>query len=363
MLGSLGQRFRRGVSACLEHQAPAKRRVAWLAAPWERLAEPSRRLKLPRGYDVVGVAGATLGGSGATPVAIELCRELASRGARVGYVAHAYGSRVAGAARRVWPSAEAADEARLAARQLGCVGVPVFMADKRQAAIDAAARELPLGAVLVLDGALQATPQRFAESVLVVDGEVPWGSGFCPPVGDLRAQRVRLHTADTWLAMDRGGPIHPELVGRAQRARRRLTGVRNAQTAERRSLSWLAGRDFQLALAVARPERVHEQLLRHAVRARRLSTAADHAGLAALLTPKKSSNVECWVCTEKCWEATVGRDPAVARRVAGRVWLLEERVELPAQWLEALSARFVEPSRQVRASDRFDDSQRTGQGC
>ncbi|MGE3670258.1 MAG: tetraacyldisaccharide 4'-kinase [Polyangiaceae bacterium] len=361
MLGSLGQRVRREVATFLEQPLSAKSRFAWLAAPWERLAEPVRPLELPSGLHVIGVAGSTLGGSGATPVSIALCEELAARGVRVAYVAHGYAA--PDSAKRVRFDTQAGDEARLAARRLAGRGVPVFGAGKRQVALDAAARALPVGSVAVLDGALQATPQRLAESVLVVDGEYPWGSGFCPPLGDLRAHRARLMTADTVLALDRGGALEPTLGRRAQVAARRLTGVRHAQTAERQGLTWLAQQDFQLALAIARPERVCEQLLRHGVRARRLSTAPDHVGLAALLTPKKSSNVECWVCTEKCWEATLSRDPGVAERVANRVWLLEERLELPAKWLEALSARFAEPSRRVRASDRFDDSQRTGQGC
>ncbi len=368
MSASVRQSVRRRVSALLEQRASIKRHLGWLAAPWAWTADPVRPLRLPRGVHCVGVAGATLGGSGATPVALELCEALAARGASVAYVAHGYTTglrrRVLHAApRRALPGSEVCDEARLAARRLEPLGVPVFVAGRRQLALDRAASWLPRGGIAILDGALQARPQPLSESVLVVDAEYPWGSGFCPPVGDLVAARSRLLRADCIIALHRGGVPHGDLPPRALQVPRTLTGVYSAHTAERRSLDWLASQDVQLALAVARPERVVEQLGRHGLHARRVLEAADHGGLAALLTPKKSSNGECWVCTEKCWAATLALHPQPARAFASRVWILEERLELPRAWLDSLLERLAEPSRPSRASDPFDDSQRTGQDC
>lgn len=362
---SVRQGLRRQVAALLERRAPAKRRLAWMGAAWARFAEPARPLRLPTGVHTIGVAGATLGGSGATPFAIALCEALAARGVPVAFVAHGYepGRRAGRAARRALPSDSGADEARLAARKLAPLGVPVFVARQRQAALDAAARALPRGGVTVLDGALQARPARFSESLLVVDAQYPWGSGVCPPLGDLRAPSTRLLGAERVFALDRGGELSPDLPRRAQLVQRLLLGVRNARSGERRPLSWLAQQDFHLALALARPERLRQQLMRAGVRARWCWEAADHVGLAALLTPEKSSLAECVVCSEKCWEATAGRHAQLAARAGGRVWILEERLELPTEWLDLLVARFAEPSRCPRASDRFDDSQRTGQRC
>lgn len=365
MTGSVRHGIRRRVAALLERpQRRAEPHFAWLAAPWVTLAEPSRPLVLPPDLHCIGIAGTTLGGSGATPVALELCRALAARGLPVVYVAHGYSSRrLRLPPRQVLPETEPCDEARLAARKLAPLGVSVFVAERRQAALDRAIRALPRGGVVILDGALQSVPRRLSEAVLVLDAEYPWGSGMCPPLGDLTAPRARLLTADTLLALDRGGPVHSELPRRARRVSRNLLGVYNALSGECRELAWLAAQPFQLALAIARPDRVREQLARHGARARRVVEAADHAGLAALLTPKKSSLAEFWVCTAKCWEATSARDSRLAERVGDRVWILEERLELPRSWVESLVMRFAEPSGTLRASDRFDDSQRTGQGC
>ena len=50
----------------------------------------TRRLPHPSGVSIVSVGGATLGGSGKTPLAIACASALAASGARVALVGHAY---------------------------------------------------------------------------------------------------------------------------------------------------------------------------------------------------------------------------------------------------------------------------------
>src|SRR5438445_227713 len=50
-------------------------------------------------------------------------------------------------------------------------------------------------ACLVVDGVLQARPYEFACSLLTIDEDLPWGSGKCPPAGDLKAPREALLAA------------------------------------------------------------------------------------------------------------------------------------------------------------------------
>src|SRR6476469_6825755 len=94
-----------------------------------------RPLEIPEGARIIGVGGATLGGSGKTPVAIEIARSLAARGEHVALVGHAYRARPR-FARVVEVSddvREVGDEALLAARMLAPLGVEVIVSSTRQA--------------------------------------------------------------------------------------------------------------------------------------------------------------------------------------------------------------------------------------
>ena len=130
---------------------------------------------------MIGVGGATLGGSGKTPLALAVARALAERGESVAFVGHAYRARPR-FARVVAISddvREVGDEALLAARTLSPLGVEVIVASTRQAAVSFASRR---ARCLVVDGLLQTQPRRLARSVLVLDAQAPWGNARFPPV-------------------------------------------------------------------------------------------------------------------------------------------------------------------------------------
>ena len=100
------------------------------ATAWASVAGRTvvRRLDLPPRTRVITVGGATLGGSGKTPLAMACAAELAARGARVALVGHAYRANPR-AARIVVPNdslQEVGDEALLAARTLGPAGIGVI---------------------------------------------------------------------------------------------------------------------------------------------------------------------------------------------------------------------------------------------
>lgn len=149
--------------------------------------DPVRDLALPRGVRVIGVGGATLGGSFRTPVAIALAG--AMEGAAL--VLHGAGARVTRAriVERDDDVGVVGDEALIAARELTN---PVIVAPTRTEAIAFAARH---ARVLVVDRLLQARPVRLARSLLAVDAETPFGSGATLPFGDLAAPRAKLLAA------------------------------------------------------------------------------------------------------------------------------------------------------------------------
>jgi tetraacyldisaccharide 4'-kinase len=161
----------------------------WLAKIWAAASRRSlvRPLRWPDHVRVIAVGGATLGGSGKTPLAIACAAELSAAGASVALVGHAYGARPM-RARIVRPSDpvdDVGDEALVAACALAPTGARVVVAPRRQDAVALGAR---IADVLVLDGVAQTSPERATVSLLAVDADEPWGrAAALPPCGDLRA--------------------------------------------------------------------------------------------------------------------------------------------------------------------------------
>ena len=144
-----------------------------------------RPVDIPPGVRIIGVGSAVLGGAGKTIVAIAYARAFRKAGARVALVSHGYGGRARGPvlcggdedARHV------GDDALVAAQELRGLGVEVWVGSDRGLAIREAARRAD---IVVVDGLLQAKPRALARSVIVLDANHPFGSGACPPSGDLR---------------------------------------------------------------------------------------------------------------------------------------------------------------------------------
>lgn len=276
----------------------------WARAARQRIVRP---LCWPEGLRVITVGGATLGGSGKTPLAIACAVELVQAGARVAFVGHAHGA-APGRARRVRADDEVrvvGDEGLLAARRLGALGVPVAVGPTRQAALDLVA---PVSDVVVVDGPLQCAPRRAALSLLAVDGQAPWGAGACPPRGDLNAPvPALLAAADRVVALGEDDTLHPALAKRVdvQRVGVVLEGayVQGAKGGE--LLPWPTLRSLRVGvfLTIARPMRVLDALARRAVEPVVVLRSADHRPPEAAtcrLAAHWSSNVDLWLCTAKC---------------------------------------------------------------
>jgi tetraacyldisaccharide 4'-kinase len=274
-------------------------RVASVA--WARLAERSlvKTLHFRSTARIVAVGGATLGGSGKTPLAIAVTTHLARRGGRVALVGHGYGGRPQ-KARTIDPTdavAEVGDEALLAAQTLAPLGVPVVIGPSRQEALDVA---LLHADIAVIDGMLQAAPVRAHLSLLALDGVAPWGSAACPPCGDLRGRR------ETLLALcDRsvriGGPND------GHEGEDHVNIVRRGAFAGSRLLGWQELRHHRigLATAIARPDRVLSGLRSHGVHPVVVVSHADHAGLgsrqlAEMSRMESEARLTLWLSTAKC---------------------------------------------------------------
>jgi tetraacyldisaccharide 4'-kinase len=259
-----------------------------LAAAWAMVSARAlvRPVAASAGVRVVSVGGATLGGSGKTPLAIACAKELARQGARVVLVGHAYRARP-GRARIVSPDdalAEVGDEGLVAARALEPHGVRVVVAPSRARAVELATTAAD---VLVLDGVLQTAPRPASLSLLAVDVDEPWGyAQAVPPRGDLRAPvAALLGVADRVVRVGEGSPD----------VRCFAPGARLGDTL----LSWDELRRLRvgLACALARPGRLLRSLARHGIAPVATAFARDHHRLSSRpLRPR----VDLWLATEKC---------------------------------------------------------------
>lgn len=165
--------------------------------------DPVRSVALPAGATIIGVGGATFGGSGRTPLAIAIARTLQEHHGNVAFVAHGHGGRVR-VARTVFredDAREVGDETVIAARSLE---VPVIVGPRTEA-LGLAARS---ASIVVVDRLLQTRPQRLSCSILAVDAHAPWGASARAPFGDLLSTPERLvRSCDEVVAI--GGALAP----------------------------------------------------------------------------------------------------------------------------------------------------------
>jgi tetraacyldisaccharide 4'-kinase len=270
----------------------------------------ARPLRLPKGTLVIGIGGAVLGGAGKTPVAIAYAHALSRLGARVALISHGYGTKPRSAAlvHPEQPVSIVGDDALVAASSLQNVGIPVWAGSSRQQVVDVAASTAD---VLVIDGLLQTAPEPLARSVLVLDEMQPWGSGACPPAGDLRAPAHwlwRVCDEVVWVRDPlRAAPSKrcgPGLRRPHRQALVQIDGVRTdegicIQTAEVRGLR------VGLLLTVARPNRVLASLQVRGLNPLCCWFGTDHRGLSWLEGREvrdlaRRHNLDLWLVTSKC---------------------------------------------------------------
>jgi tetraacyldisaccharide 4'-kinase len=266
-----------------------------LSSAWAPLAARGvvRSLRLPESVRVVTVGGATLGGSGKTPLAIACAEAIAATGAPVAFVGHAYRAapgraRVVGVHDRM---EEVGDEALLAARVLARfgTGVRVVVAPRRSEAVLLASG---LARVLVIDGVAQTRPVRASLALLAVDAEEPWGhAASVPPTGDLRAPpAVLLAACDRVVTIGEGQQTDARVVARGAWLGSHLH-------------TWdaLVGVRLGLLCALARPERLLRSLARRGLVPVALVRARDHDRFGPRsLAACSRAKVDLWLASPKC---------------------------------------------------------------
>ena len=265
-----------------------------------------RRVDAP----VIVVGNLTVGGTGKTPVAAWLARELGRRGHHVGVVLRGYGGDWSGPPRVVEAADDPAvvgDEALLHARR--APHVVVIGADRAGAAAIAIGRGAD---VVVCDDGLQHLALARDLEIAVVDADRGFGNGWMLPAGPLREPAARLERVDAMVLTRRGGR-----GGREPRPRgpwtveaRLVPGAAvNLLSGERCELDAFRGRALHALAAIGHPAQFFAAL---AARGLEFDAHAlpDHAALdpealpfppdATVLMTEKDA-VKCAGCAQSGW--------------------------------------------------------------
>lgn len=317
---------------------------AWLSLPLWPLAWLFRLVTgLRRGFyrigllrreridiPVVVVGNLTVGGTGKTPIAAWLARQLTLRGHKVGVVLRGYGGKHSHRVRVVTADAaavEVGDEALLHARRGPHV---VVIGADRVAAARLAASE---GAeVIVCDDGLQHLRLARDYEIAVVDGARGLGNRRLLPAGPLREPAGRLEKVDAVVITQRGEDEGARIRLRGPftaNVRLRLGEAVNLVSGERRPVEAFRGTAVHAVAAVGHPEAFFTGLEAAGVDVRR-HALADHASLdpAALPFPADSTvlmtekdAVKCRAYARPGWWFVM-LDVVIERRTAGELLAL-----------------------------------------
>ena len=257
-----------------------------------RMARPGVRVGVP----VVCVGNFVVGGAGKTPTAIAIARVLRAAGERPAFLSRGYGGAARADSLRVGGAESAAkvgDEPLLLARVAPCFVGPDRIASARLAIEDGAS-------VLVMDDGLQNPSLEKALTIVVVDGEAPFGNGLCLPAGPLRAP-----VAAQWPFVDAiviiGGEAETaaELAGRAPQK----PVFRASLKADAIAASELIGRPVLAFAGIADPQKFFATLASVGAQVVETAVFPDHWPFRPReierLVARAARNSLTLVCTEK----------------------------------------------------------------
>ncbi len=298
------------------------------------------RLDVP----VVVIGNLYVGGTGKTPLTIELVRALAARGWRPAIVSRGYGS-AGSVARLVRPDDSArdvGDEPLLMARS---TRVPVAVGHKRVAAGRLLRARYPECNVVVADDGLQHWPLARDMEIALLNHR-GLGNGWLLPAGPLREPGHRLDRVDAVVC--NGDVPHIETAAARYSTRTRLGDARPLQSGPSpQSLSSLAaeqGRDtlrIAAAAGIGAPDRFFA-MLRAAGLAIDEMPLADHFDF--LSNPFAGLAVDRILITEKD-AVKCEANPALAGDA--RIWVVPLVTEIDPRLVDVVVERLHRTSRRT----------------
>jgi tetraacyldisaccharide 4'-kinase len=302
--------------------APAAAAYGFIAA--RRMAQPGWRAPVP----VLCVGNFTVGGSGKTPTAIAVARQLAEAGHRPYFLTRGYGGTLAGPVRvDAQPAAAVGDEPRLLARV-----APTIVARDRPAGARAA---IAAGAdVIVMDDGWQNPSLAKDFVIAVLDGRRGIGNGRVFPAGPLRAPLAsQLDHADALLVIGPPGPAATPAIAAAEQ--RRLPRFAGDLVPDPATVARLAGTRALAFAGIADPDKFFATLEASGITVAARRSFPDHhrytAGEIARLTAEADAQGLTLLTTEKDLARLAG-DPA-AHELAARVVALPVSLKIAGDGL------------------------------
>jgi len=270
-----------------------------------RAYDRRRTAEVTLGKPVVSIGNITAGGTGKTPLVIDLARWLKQEGVRPAVLMRGYGAGASGS-----------DEQIETQRALGR-GVPVVAnADRAIAAEDAFGRRPDLGVFLLDDGFQHRRVHRDVDLVLL-DAREPFGYGHVLPRGLLREPIIGLRRADAVL-ITRCERASLEQLDTLDRKVARVTGrppvahIEHAwagvtdQTGLQLGLDALHDEAVVAAAGVGQPQAFFEMTRQHAGKLLKTFSFADHHDfteddLKTVFREARTLRAGAVVVTEKDW--------------------------------------------------------------
>lgn len=260
-------------------------------------------LLTPRKVDVpvISVGNITVGGTGKTPLVIELARRALAAGKKVAVVTRGYGAAADDSGR--------SDEVRLIADRVP-QAILVVSPDKVLGAREAVQQGAE---VIILDDGFQHRRLHRDLDIAVVDARAPYGNGFQLPLGGLRESPAGLGRADLAVLTHTDGLDGGELsaaIVRLRSCRRDLPvvlahhrplGVRSVTAKTLDPLTNLAGVDLFLFCGIASPDAFAQTAAGLGAEVKGLMGFGDHHAFTAadLAQVRAEASTAQLLCTEK----------------------------------------------------------------
>ena len=288
-----------------------------------------RRHKLPVPLIVVG--NLSVGGTGKTPLVMELVERLKSRGMTPGVISRGYGGRARESVEVCDNAAQVGDEPLLIARRCH---VPVAVGRCRVASARLLIRRHRCD-IIVSDDGFQHLALRRDLDIVLIDGERRFGNGWCLPAGPLRELPEALRRADIVVVNGAGaGEGAPGEFG----IKTHIDQAVCLGDGRTRDLGEFPGETVHAIAGIGNPERFFRQLedydievVAHAfpdhhpfTRAEMEAVLAAAADEAAVLMTEKDA-VKC--------------EALLTEQQARRCWAVPLRVALHPQLMKAVLAR------------------------
>lgn len=284
---------------------------------YERAA--AYRSRLP----VVCIGNFTAGGTGKTPLAVQVAGELQRLGCKAAFLTRGYGGRVAGphwVDQAVDTAADVGDEPLLLARQM-----PTLVSRDRAAGAKAIETGDRPADVIIMDDGLQNASLAKDLSLAVVDGRRGLGNGRVIPAGPLRAPLdFQFGLADA-IVVNEQQDLEAGPAPTADWLRQRFPGpVLTASVQPTEGVGWIENTAVVAFAGMGAPQRFFDLLRRcganivHAVpfRDHHRFSEADAQRLLDLASAASAT----LITTEKDWVRMDGSAPCAGRlKVASRV--------------------------------------------